>query len=98
MLLVERRVWVDHFGLDPDAELEGRGAVEHGEVVDLLDVGAETVWEFRGIWGPVAEAKGIVVTRVFDAEPAVVVDEEFDAEFFCFAGELDERGLVDVEA
>lgn len=84
---VEAAVGVDHFGLDPEAEV-------HAELVDVIDEGFEAAGEFFGVDGPVAEAGAVIVAG---AEPAVIHDETLDAEFGGYGGKGFLAFLGDVE-
>mmetsp|Transcript_33749 Transcript_33749/g.107199 ORF Transcript_33749/g.107199 Transcript_33749/m.107199 type:complete len:596 (-) Transcript_33749:884-2671(-) len=63
--LVQLGLDVDHFRLDPQAELEAQG-------VDVLHQPRETLWELGKVSEPVPEARGGVVAL---PEPSVVEDQ-----------------------
>ena len=80
-------VRADHLGLDPEPEVEP----ERG---DPLGDAVEPVGQLRPVDEPVAERGGVVVAG---AEPAVVEDEQLDAELARRRGDRDEPVGVEVE-
>ena len=87
MLRVELALDADHLRLDPDAELQTRG-------VDAFPQSFESVRQLLGIGVPVAEGVAVVVSL---AEPAVVHDQHFNAQFLGGGGKPQQRMLGDIE-
>ena len=87
MFAVEIGIRVDHFGLDPQAEIHAQG-------VNFVDQRLEAVGKLVLIDVPVAEA-GVVVLAL--AKPAVVHHEAIDADGGGFFRERDLAGFIDVE-
>ena len=77
----------DHLRLDPQAEAEPERGDPPGEAV-------EPVGQLAPVDDPVAER---AVVGIALAEPAVVEDEQLDAEVACRRGDRDEPVGVEVE-
>ena len=81
---------VDHFGLDPDAEVHAALAGLGGEVI-------EAVREFVGVDLPIAEAGIVVVAGMAIAEPAVVQEEGVHSQILGAVEEGDDGLFVKME-
>ena len=80
-------VLVDHLELDPEAEF-------HAERVDALREARDAVRQAVGIRPPVAEAARLAAAR---GEPAIVEDEELDADIVRRLGDAHELLLIEIE-
>ena len=66
---VQVRIWVDHFRLDPQAEL-------HAQPTNFIRQGAQTIGENIAAHRPIAQPRVVVAAC---AEPAVIDDEKLHA-------------------
>ena len=87
MSAVKLTVLVDHLELDPEAEL-------HAERIDALRKARDAVRQAVGVRPPVAEATRLTAAR---GEPAIVEDEELDADIVRRLGDAHELLLIEIE-
>ena len=90
MFLVELRYGVGHFGLNPYAET-------YAAFVGCVDEAVDAAGKFVRVYDPVAEARRVVVSWIFAAEPAVVHHEELAAHVGYVGHHLLHTILVNVE-
>ena len=87
MSAVKLTVLVDHLELDPEAEL-------HAERIDALRKARDAVRQAVGVRPPVAKATRLTAAR---GEPAIVEDEELDADIVRRLGDAHELLLIEIE-
>src|SRR6266850_206979 len=74
MLLEQFTLGVDHFGFDPNTELEAAFRRFHGHW-------RQAVRQASAIRLPIAETRPVIYARIFVAEPTVVQKEQLGADF-----------------